>query len=88
MLGRTIADPEGVEGAAGAAVDGLGLLDLDHHLRRRQGAATCCEPAGYEIHHGRVSGTPRSGSVFGTMVHGSLEDDDDARRRTSRRRSA
>ena len=28
MLGRTIADPDGVEGSAGATVEGLGLLDV------------------------------------------------------------
>ena len=33
------------------------------------------EPAGYEIHHGRVSGALSDGSVSGTMVHGSLESD-------------
>ncbi|WP_183094230.1 cobyric acid synthase [Nocardioides stalactiti] len=74
MLGRSIADPVGVEGPAGASVDGLGLLDLtttfaaDKTLRVH-------EPAGYEIHHGRVTGERRAGSVTGTMVHGSLEDD-------------
>jgi len=74
MLGRTIADPDGVEGPAGASAEGLGLLDLtttfgaDKVLRLH-------EPAGYEIHHGRVTGETRAGSVTGTMVHGSLEDD-------------
>lgn len=73
MLGRSIADPSGVEGAP-ATVDGLGLLDLattftpEKVLRRH-------EPAGYEIHHGRVTGALAAGSVTGTMVHGSLEDD-------------
>lgn len=74
MLGRTIADPDGVEGPAGAVVDGLGLLDLETTFgagkRLRLHA-----PSGYEIHHGRVVGEQRSGSVVGTMVHGSLEDD-------------
>ncbi len=41
MLGRTIDDPDGVEGSTGTCVDGLGLLDADHDLRRRQGAAAC-----------------------------------------------
>ena len=73
MLGRTIADPHGVEGPA-RTVAGLGLLDLtteftpEKVLRRH-------EPAGYEIHHGRVAGSASSGAVTGTMVHGSLEDD-------------
>jgi len=74
LLGRVIADPDGVEGAAGATAEGLGLLDLtttfhtDKTLRLH-------EPSGYEIHHGRVEGETRSGAVTGTMVHGSLEDD-------------
>jgi len=74
MLGRSISDPDGVEGPAGAVVEGLGLLDLtttfgaDKTLRLH-------EPAGYEIHHGRATGETRSGGVLGTMVHGSLEDD-------------
>ena len=73
MLGRTIADPEGVESQP-TTVEGLGLLDLtttftsEKVLRRH-------EPAGYEIHHGRVTGSTRAGQVTGTMVHGALEDD-------------
>jgi adenosylcobyric acid synthase len=73
MLGRTVADPAGVEGPP-TTVPGLGLLDLETEftaekvLRRH-------EPAGYEIHHGRVRGTLAAGTVTGTMVHGALEDD-------------
>jgi adenosylcobyric acid synthase len=73
MLGQTIADPDGVEGQP-TSVAGLGLLDLateftvEKVLRRH-------EPAGYEIHHGRVSGELTRGAITGTMVHGSLEDD-------------
>jgi adenosylcobyric acid synthase len=74
ILGRTISDPLGVEGLAGAQVDGLGLLDLATSFGVEK-VLRVHEPAGYEIHHGRVTGSPRSGSVFGTMVHGSLEDD-------------
>ena len=74
MLGRTIADPEGVEGVAGAEVEGLGLLDLTTTFGAEK-VLRLQEPAGYEIHHGRVSGETRSGTVVGTMVHGSLEDD-------------
>ena len=29
MLGRTIADPDGIEGEAGGTSEGLGLLDVD-----------------------------------------------------------
>ena len=74
VLGRVVRDPLGIEGPPGAEVEGLGLLDLETEfgeekvLRRH-------EPAGYEIHHGRVRGTPVSGAVTGTMVHGALEDD-------------
>ncbi|HWJ10496.1 MAG TPA: cobyric acid synthase [Nocardioides sp.] len=81
MLGRRIEDPDGVEGTAGAAVDGLGLLDLLTRFAPEKRLALH-EPAGYEIHHGRVTGPFEdgravSGSVTGTMVHGSLEDDAD-----------
>jgi len=74
MLGRTVADPHGVEGEPGSVVDGLGLLDLTTEFTPEK-VLRAHEPAGYEIHHGRVSGELRRGSVTGTMVHGSLEDD-------------
>jgi adenosylcobyric acid synthase len=73
MLGRQIADPHGVEGPP-STVAGLRLLDLSTEftpekvLRRHQ-------PAGYEIHHGRITGSLTAGAVTGTMVHGALEDD-------------
>lgn len=89
MLGRTIADPDGVEGDAGASVEGLGLLDVattfaaDKVLRLPAGEALGAAASGYEIHHGRIArgddeeflGGARSGQVFGTMWHGSLESD-------------
>ena len=90
MLGRTISDPFGVEGAV-ATVDGLGLLDIETTfsaekvLRLPSGTALGQPASGYEIHHGRTSrgagaeeflGGARSGSVYGTMWHGSLEGDD------------
>jgi adenosylcobyric acid synthase len=74
MLGRTIADPDGVEGAPGAVADGLGLLDLTTTFGAEK-TLRLHEPAGYEIHHGRVTGETRHGAVTGTMVHGALEDD-------------
>ncbi|MBU2698458.1 cobyric acid synthase [Pimelobacter sp. 30-1] len=74
MLGRRIEDPDGTEGTAGAAVDGLGLLDLTTRFAPEKRLALH-EPAGYEIHHGRITGATTAGSVTGTMVHGSLEDD-------------
>jgi adenosylcobyric acid synthase len=90
MLGTTIRDPDGVEGAAGAVVEGLGLLDVrteftaEKVLALPTGSALGVPASGYEIHHGRVtvqSGEPflggsRTGAVFGTMWHGSLEGDE------------
>jgi len=74
VLGRVVRDPAGVEGEPGAVVEGLGLLDLEtvfgeEKVLRRH------DPAGYEIHHGRVTGSLVAGAVTGTMVHGALEDD-------------
>ncbi|MCW2747895.1 MAG: cobyric acid synthase CobQ [Nocardioidaceae bacterium] len=90
MLGREVADPEGIEGAVGVVVPGLGLLGVatefaaDKVLRLPTGSALGAAATGYEIHHGRVTrdagveeflGGARSGLVFGTMWHGSLESD-------------
>jgi adenosylcobyric acid synthase len=89
MLGREIADPEGVEGEPGVLVPGLGLLDVmttfgrDKVLSTPAGTALGAPVTGYEIHHGRVQvaagedfpGGVRSGPVLGTMWHGCLEGD-------------
>jgi adenosylcobyric acid synthase len=90
MLGRTVRDPAGVEGAA-VEVDGLGLLDVETIFSATKvlGLPDTTElgarAAGYEIHHGRIHRGPgaepclggaRSGSVFGTMWHGALEGDE------------
>jgi adenosylcobyric acid synthase len=64
MLGRTIADPHGVEGSAGAVI-GLGLLDVDTVLGRSKTTVAVTGEAiagghavaGYEIHMGHTSGT-------------------------------
>jgi len=87
MLGRTISDPEGIEGAA-TEVEGLGLLDVETNfvaakaLRLPEGQWLGVQAAGYEIHHGRITRGPaaeeflggaRAGQVFGTMWHGALE---------------
>ncbi len=90
MLGTRIADPDGVEGVAGADQPGLGLLDVtttfgtEKVLRLPTGSALGAPAHGYEIHHGRIArnggeeflGGARSGAVFGTMWHGSLEGDE------------
>jgi adenosylcobyric acid synthase len=63
MLGRRIADPEGIEGAPGE-VAGLGFLDVetvltgDKILSQRHGilAASGAAVSGYEIHIGRTTG--------------------------------
>ncbi|BBZ01755.1 cobyric acid synthase [Mycolicibacterium chitae] len=90
MLGTVIRDPAGVEGAA-AEVPGLGLLDVETTfgaakvLRLPRDTEFGVPAAGYEIHHGRIDrgataepflGGARSGNVFGTMWHGSLEGDE------------
>jgi adenosylcobyric acid synthase len=90
MLGRRICDPSAVEGVAGADEPGLGLLDVtttfaaEKVLRLPTGSALGADAHGYEIHHGRITrhsgeeflGGARSGAVFGTMWHGSLEGDE------------
>ncbi|WP_039997568.1 cobyric acid synthase [Sphingomonas sanxanigenens] len=61
MLGRRIADPDGIEGAAGA-VDGLGLLDIEtmlspqKALRQVSGTALGARFDGYEMHMGETGG--------------------------------
>jgi len=63
MLGRTIADPLGIEGRRGT-VPGLGLLDVDtvlgaqKHLQSVSGVelATGMPVAGYEMHLGATTG--------------------------------
>ena len=67
MLGQTISDPEGIEGAAGEA-PGLGHLDVttvmspDKRLTRTSAihAATGAAMEGYEIHIGRTEGPDRA----------------------------
>ncbi|HEY0214106.1 MAG TPA: cobyric acid synthase [Paenirhodobacter sp.] len=67
MLGHSIADPQGIEGPAGAA-PGLGLLDVttvmtaDKRLTRTTAVhCTSGQPVeGYEIHIGQTEGPDRS----------------------------
>ncbi|NVK35143.1 MAG: cobyric acid synthase [Rhodobacteraceae bacterium] len=63
MLGRTVSDPDGIEGTSGT-VDGLGFLDVhteltpEKSLVRVRGTHQTTEAAveGYEIHIGRTEG--------------------------------
>jgi len=65
MLGRTIRDPQGVEGPAGD-VRGLGLLDVETVLTGEKqvaqisGTAWGADFTGYEIHMGRTDGPDRA----------------------------
>jgi adenosylcobyric acid synthase len=56
MLGRTVADPEGIEGAPGAA-PGLGLLDVTTVMTAEKRLAA---RRGYESHIGRTEGPGRA----------------------------
>lgn len=75
MLGRSISDPDGIEGAAGDT-PGLGHLDIetvmtpDKTLTRvtARHAATGADVAGYEIHIGRSDGIDRARPF--AMIHG------------------
>ena len=73
MLGRTIADPDGAEGEAGAVMRGLGLLPADtvfypEKTRTRVTGTALAGPfagarlEGYEIHMGRTE--VRGGEPF------------------------
>jgi adenosylcobyric acid synthase len=63
MLGRTISDPQGIEGPAGT-VDGLGLLDVHTRLTADKSLTSVSAThnasgerfSGYEIHLGRTDG--------------------------------
>ncbi|WP_180996087.1 cobyric acid synthase [Tabrizicola aquatica] len=71
MLGRDIADPDGIEGKPGS-VPGLGLLDLTTTMTpdKRVTETTALHPAsgtqvkGYEIHLGRTTGPDRDRPMF------------------------
>ena len=72
MLGRTVADPHGVEGAA--LVQGLGLLELKTKMAQQKTTRQTetrlvpsgLKVSGYEIHHGQT--------VAGSGVQSYLED--------------
>ncbi|NIX77864.1 cobyric acid synthase [Microvirga terricola] len=71
MLGRTIADPDGVEGPAGT-VAGLGLLDVETVLTPEKTVrpvtarheATGLDLSAYEIHLGRTAGPDTTRAPF------------------------
>lgn len=72
MLGQSIADPHGVEGAPGSRMPGLGLLEMETELRAhkqlRQVAGTCrfapARVSGYEIHMGVSYGQACANPAF------------------------
>jgi len=74
MLGRRVADPLGVEGAAGE-VAGLGLLDVDtvladaKALRQVRGKALEAPFSGYEMHMGETGG-PDAARPFARLGDG------------------
>jgi adenosylcobyric acid synthase len=78
MLGRRIADPHGIEGAAGAA-DGLGLLDVETVLTGEKRLQPVCGATsdgvpftGYEMHMGSTQG-PACDRPFARLSDGSLD---------------
>jgi adenosylcobyric acid synthase len=77
MLGRTVADPDGIEGPAGT-VEGLGLLDVEtvltaeKRLEPVQGVAGGAPFCGYEMHMGTTTG-PDCARPFARLADGSPE---------------
>jgi adenosylcobyric acid synthase len=78
MLGRTIADPNGIEGAAGS-VEGLGLIDVETTLSDEKrlepvsGLTSDGAPfSGYEMHMGVTEGADRA-RPFARLADGSPE---------------
>ncbi len=75
MLGRTISDPDGIEGPANR-IDGLGLLDVDTVLTGNKAlhpvtgrTADGVSFWGYEMHVGRTEG-PETTRAFATFSDG------------------
>lgn len=82
MLGKEIVDPHGVEGSAGAVVDGLGLMEYSTVMgAEKQTRAVHVEAfgamySGYEIRFGELTDDLRfgvDGNVTVTTVHGLFE---------------
>lgn len=82
MLGRTIGDPEGLEGPAGT-VQGLDLLDVDtvltgtKTLEAVRGRALGADFGGYEMHMGRTDGADcaRPFAMLGERPDGAVSRD-------------
>ncbi len=76
MLGKTISDPHGVEGAP-ETVAGLSMLDVDTILTTEKTVRNV-SGTGYEIHVGETTGAATSpdGLVWGSYVHGLFADDE------------
>jgi adenosylcobyric acid synthase len=77
MLGRRVADLDGIEGPAGA-VDGLGLLDVetvltgDKRLEPAHGKALGAPFRGYEMHMGATAG-PDCARPFAKLADGAAD---------------
>jgi adenosylcobyric acid synthase len=77
MLGRAIADPDGIEGPAGR-IEGLGLLDVEtvltvgKRLEPAHGEAGGAPFSGYQMHMGTTTG-PDCARPFGRLADGSPE---------------
>lgn len=85
MLGRDIVDPHGVEGPAGAVVEGLGLMEHSTRMgAEKQTRAVDLHVfgstySGYEIRFGQLTDDLRFGvdaNVTATTVHGLFEHPD------------
>jgi adenosylcobyric acid synthase len=76
MLGKTISDPHGVEGAPETA-SGLGFLDV-YTILTTEKTVRNISATGYEIHAGETTGAATSddGLVWGSYVHGLFADDE------------
>ena len=83
MLGRRVADPQGIEGPPGEA-PGLGLLEVDtvltgdKVLRPVRGRGLGAEFAGYEMHMGRTAGAGLGApflDIAGEGPHGATAED-------------
>lgn len=82
MMFETLADPLGVEEAAGTTVKGFGRFAgevrfvAEKTVKKADYTLFDCPLSGYEIHNGRVDAlSAQEGKLYGTFVHGLLESD-------------